>query len=90
MLVEKSVKTGGVENRLYTLKFLNMKQPLLDALSISHKFLGPSYCTYHCITEQVTHVVHRGVWDSIRAETLTWPQFRVLVQATVKESIQSE
>ena len=90
MLVEKSVKIEGVENRLYTLKFLNMKQTLLDVLSIGYNGPGPSFCTYNYITEQVNDRLHRAIWDSIREVTITWPQFRVLVQATVKESIQSE
>ena len=67
-----------------------MKQTLSDVLSIGNNSIGPSYCTYTIITEQTTHVIHRGVWDIIRRETLTWPQFRVLVQSIVKESIQSK
>ena len=66
-----------------------MKQTLSDVLSIGNNSIGPSYCTYTIITEQATHVIHRGVWDIIRRETLTWPQFRMLIRTRVKEFTQN-
>ena len=63
-----------------------MKQTLSDLLQIGFgSNLGPSYRTYTIITKQVTDVIHRGVWDIMRRETLTWPQFRVLIHTGVKE-----
>ena len=63
-----------------------MKQTISDLLQIGFgSNLGPSYRTYTIITEQVTDVTHRGVWESIRDVTLTWPQFRVLIHTGVKE-----
>lgn len=65
-----------------------MKQTLSDVLSIGSNF-GPSYYTYTFINEQVTHVLHRAIWDSIRDVTLTWPQFRMLIRTRVKEFTQN-
>lgn len=66
-----------------------MKQTVSDYLQIGIS-LGPSDCTYSILADQVSDLLHRAVWDSIRDVTITWPQFRVLVQSIVKESIQSK